>query len=276
MAKQKMITDAEERKIKRVWASKGDTLGLRLVARQTAGSFANMSLALDPVTVKDAWVKSNTRPPFNKLREFGIATGLADASFAHWFEVAAPELFQSWVESAAQAIDDAMSAEVRAFVISRTRKGNRSSREETTDWEVLRKVLLEDRSPMSVALAAAGAKAKNVDAAFAALLDAHGIPEDSPSLTKADAALTASIRHYLKRRREGALLDAVAEELGLHPESLRWRLRHCSLTRPDQIDLVESVLKMWREGESVDTISQTLGLDRNSVAIKIADYAPRG
>lgn len=276
MAKQKKITTAEERKIRRVWSSKGDTLGLRLTVRQTEGSFANMSLALDPPTVKDAWVKSGTPNPYAKLREFGIATGATDASFAHWFEVAAPELFQPWVEAAAQQIDNAMSAEVRSFVISRTRKGSRSSREETTNWEVLRKVLLEDKSPMSVALAASGAKAKNVDAAFAALLDAHGIPENSPSLTKADAALTASIRYYLKRRREGALLDAVAGELGLHPESLRWRLRHCSLTRPDQIDLVESVLKMWREGESVDTISQTLGLDRNSVAVKVADYAPRG
>lgn len=277
MTREKMISDAEARKIKRLWDSKGDRLGLRnLKTRRTAGSYDRIRLALQPTEVKEAWVKSTITEVFLKLSDMACDVGMSDESFARWFHTCAPELMEPWLEQAAPIAHDAPSVALREYIQKHTHKPQRHhSRDSYIDFEVLRKVLMQDRSPMLVALKASGAKNKNVDAAMSVLLARHGIPESASELHKSDPEFTRSIRYYLKRRRQGALLEDAAQELGLHPESLRWRLRHAHLGQPGAIDVVDECVRLWQEGHSSDGIAQIIGIDPKSAALKVADYAPR-
>lgn len=278
MTKEKMITPAEQRKIKRLWENKGDTMGLRnLKTRRTEGSFARIRLALQPAEVKDAWVKSTLMEPYPKLMDLACDVGMSDESFARWFQKAAPELMEPWLEQAKAQIDKATNTALRDFVVANTHKAThvKGTRERALDFDMLRKVLEQDRSPMVVALKAAGSGAKNIDASLAAIFDRHGISDTAEGITVTDPDFTRSIRYYLKCRREGKLLEQAAEELGLHPESLRWRLRRIHMGQPAKIDVLEEMIQLWLKGESAEAIGEALGMDRNSVGVRLTNYAPR-
>lgn len=277
----KKITESEKRRIQR-WLDKGDRLGLRLHPRATAGSAAFVNLTLEPERVKDAWLRSTHANPWSKVSDLARRVGLEDQSFLNWFELAAPELLEDWVEQAAsKGVDDPKcSAAAAAWFSARVKASNPrpQSLSKRLDWAAFEQIFGRDRTPIAVALRATGAKVASTFEALERELEARGYDVSAPRLCKDDPEFCASIREYLRlRRAPGSITEsAAAQAQGLHPASLHWRLAQVRMVHVSDVHVVEEILTRWRQGESVGQIAKALDMSTGSVSVRIADFAPRG
>jgi hypothetical protein len=286
MTQKAKMSESEYRKIRRIWG-KGQTFaekGVKLVARGP-GSTLDIRIPLEHLPVK-ALLLQGVADPTKIVTTVATALGLTEASFMDWLEHAAPVEFADMVtrctawtgQFRSKNLSDWLVRRSEAKGSTRTSGSSRASKADRFDWDAVA-ACLRDGCPLEAAMDAGGraiGERWGYDSQVARIFEERGIVVNTVPLLVDDPLLLQSTRRYLAL--EGLYGTSIADgakALGLHEESLIWRLRRKGLrTRTDR-DNVREMLRMFDGGSSIAQLSEYFGIGILPIRHKILDHQTR-